>query len=128
MLPTERWHTGGYWPIINPYSACVRRVAPAIMQLRTLVKVSTVECLLPIEIEPLEEGGYLATSEILPGFLAQGRSVAETLEIAQDVARKLIESYLEHGDPLPREMLSGLAQADTSRGPSSVGGGTATDS
>jgi len=23
------------------------------------------------------------------------------MEIAQDVARKLIESYIEHGDPLP---------------------------
>ena len=60
------------------------------------------EYLLPIEMEPLDEGGYLATSEVLPGFLAQGRSIAETLEIAQDVARKLTESHLEHGDPLPR--------------------------
>lgn len=25
------------------------------------------------------------------------------MEIAQDVARKLIESYIEHGDPLPAE-------------------------
>jgi len=33
--------------------------------------------------------------------VAQGRTIAETLEIAQDVARKLIESHLEHGDPLP---------------------------
>jgi len=48
--------------------------------------------LMTIKIEPLEEGGYLATSEVLPGFLAQGRSIAETIEIAQDVARKLIES------------------------------------
>ena len=63
------------------------------------------EYLLPIRIEPLEEGGYLATSEILPGFLAQGRTIAETLEIAQDVARKLVESYVEHGDPLPDELL-----------------------
>ena len=63
------------------------------------------EYLLPIRIEPLEEGGYLATSEVLPGFLAQGRSIAETLEIAQDVARKLVESYVEHGDALPDELL-----------------------
>ena len=63
------------------------------------------EYLLPIKIEPLEEGGYLATSEVLPGFLAQGRTIAETLEIAQDVARKLVESYVEHGDPLPDELL-----------------------
>jgi len=26
------------------------------------------------------------------------------MEIAQDVARKLIESYIEHGDPLPFEL------------------------
>jgi antitoxin HicB len=69
------------------------------------------EYLLAIEIEPLEEGGYLATSEVLPGFLAQGRSMAETLEIAQDVARKLIESYVEHGDPLPDELLADTGQA-----------------
>jgi antitoxin HicB len=34
--------------------------------------------------------------------VAQGRTIAETIEIAQDVARKLIESYVEHGDPIPR--------------------------
>ena len=43
----------------------------------------------------------MATSDELPGLVAQGRTVAETLEIAQDVARKLVESYEEHGDPLP---------------------------
>ena len=59
------------------------------------------EVLLPIHIEALPEGGFLATSEDLPGLVAQGRTVAETLEIAQDVARKLVDSYQEHGDPLP---------------------------
>lgn len=53
-----------------------------------------------LQVEPLPEGGYLATSDGLPGLVAQGRTVVETLEIAQDVARKLIESYIEHGDPL----------------------------
>lgn len=62
------------------------------------------EHLIPIKIEPLEEGGYLATSEVLQGLIAQGRTIAETMEIAQDVARKLIESYLEHGDPLPFQL------------------------
>lgn len=37
-------------------------------------------------------------------MLAQGRTVAETMEIAQDVARKLVESYLEHGDALPEAL------------------------
>ena len=59
------------------------------------------EVMVPVHIEELPEGGFLATSEDLPGLVAQGRTVAETLEIAQDVARKLVESYLEHGDELP---------------------------
>ncbi len=58
---------------------------------------------LAVEIEPLDEAGYLATSDVLPGFLAQGISMAATLEIAQDVARQLAESYVERGDPLPEE-------------------------
>ncbi|HID31673.1 MAG TPA: type II toxin-antitoxin system HicB family antitoxin [Desulfobacterales bacterium] len=48
----------------------------------------------------MEEGGYLATSDELQRLVAQGQTVAETMEIAQDVGRKLIESGLEHGDPL----------------------------
>jgi len=72
-----------------------------------------VEYLLPIKIEPLDEGGYLATSEVLPGFLAQGRTIAETLEIAQDVARKLVESYVEHGDPLPEQLLVEAGRRDS---------------
>ena len=59
------------------------------------------EILLPLHLEALPEGGFFATSEELPGLVAQGRTVAEILEIAQDVARKLIESYEEHGDELP---------------------------
>jgi len=62
------------------------------------------ELLISIKIEPLEEGGYLATSNDFPDLLAQGRTVAETMEIAQDVARKLVESYIEHGDPLPEAL------------------------
>jgi len=62
------------------------------------------EIMIKIKIEKLEEGGYLATSETLQGLIAQGRSIAETLEIAQDVAKRLIESYIEHGDPLPLEI------------------------
>jgi len=64
--------------------------------------------LLNIQIEPLDEGGYLATSADLQGLIAQGRTVAETMEIAQDVARKLLEAYLEHGDPLPPKIRAAL--------------------
>jgi antitoxin HicB len=68
-------------------------------------KIESTEYWVPIEIEPLEEGGFLATSSVLQGFLAQGRTIAETMEIGQDVARKLIESYIEHGDPLPKGLV-----------------------
>ncbi|MDQ6699815.1 MAG: type II toxin-antitoxin system HicB family antitoxin [Acidobacteriota bacterium] len=53
------------------------------------------ELALRIHIEELPEGVYLATSEDLPGLVAQGRTVAETLEIARDVGRKLIEARRE---------------------------------
>jgi predicted RNase H-like HicB family nuclease len=41
----------------------------------------------------MPEGLFLATSEELPGLVAQGRTVAEALDIARDVARKLIEAH-----------------------------------
>ena len=50
-----------------------------------------------VHIEELPEGLFLATSEELPGLVAQGRTVAEALEIARDVARKLIEARRERG-------------------------------
>ena len=45
-----------------------------------------------LHIEKLPEGFYLATSDSLQGLIAQGRTIAETLEIARDVAKKLIEA------------------------------------
>jgi len=47
-----------------------------------------------LHIEKLPEGVYLATSDDIPGLVAQGRTIAETLEIARDVARKLLENFL----------------------------------
>ena len=45
-----------------------------------------------IHIEKLPEGMYLATSEDVQGLVAQGRTITETLEIARDVVKKLLES------------------------------------
>lgn len=59
------------------------------------------EKLVNLKLEKLEEGGYLATSDDSEDLMAQGETIEETLEIAQDVAEKLIESYLNHDDPLP---------------------------
>ena len=57
-----------------------------------------------LHIERVENGQFLATSEDIPGLVAQGRTVAETIEIAQAVARKLVESYRDHGDELPKDL------------------------
>lgn len=48
-----------------------------------------------LHIEKLPEGIYLATSEDIPGLVAQGRTITETLEIARDVAKKLLEAQAE---------------------------------
>lgn len=54
------------------------------------------EKILSLQIERLPEGVYLGTSEDLQGLVAQGRTVTETLEIARDVAKKLIEAQSEN--------------------------------
>jgi predicted RNase H-like HicB family nuclease len=48
-----------------------------------------------LHIEKLPEGVYLATSDDIPGLVVQGRTVAETIEIARDVAKKLLEAQAE---------------------------------
>jgi predicted RNase H-like HicB family nuclease len=53
------------------------------------------EHIVNLHIEKLPEGVYLATSDDVPGLVAQGRTITETLEIARDVAKKLIEAQLE---------------------------------
>jgi len=53
------------------------------------------EQIINIHIEKLPEGVYLATSHDVPGLVAQGRTVTETMEIARDVARKILESQAE---------------------------------
>ena len=50
------------------------------------------EKMVNLHIEKLPEGFYLATSDTIQGLVAQGRTIAETIEIAKDVAKKLIEA------------------------------------
>ena len=50
------------------------------------------EHLVRLHIEKLPEGFYLATSDEVQGLVAQGRTIQETVEIARDVARKLLEA------------------------------------
>ena len=66
------------------------------------VQIASVEeVAIRVRIETLKKGRYLGTSPDVPGLVAEGRTVAETVEIAQGLARKIVESCIEHGDPLP---------------------------
>ena len=46
--------------------------------------------MIQLNIEKLSEGLYLATSDEVQGLVAQGRTIQETVEIARDVAKKLM--------------------------------------
>ena len=62
------------------------------------------ERIVNLHIKKLPEGVYLASSDDLPGLVAQGRTVTETLEIARDVAKKLLEAQAERqGRPMLKE-------------------------
>jgi predicted RNase H-like HicB family nuclease len=52
----------------------------------------SMEKIVNLHIEKLPEGYYLATSNSIQGLVAQGRTISETIEIARDVAKKLIEA------------------------------------
>ncbi len=54
-----------------------------------------------LHIEKLPEGVYLATSDDIPGLVAQGRTITETVEIARDVAKKLLEAQSERQKQIP---------------------------
>ncbi len=49
------------------------------------------EKIIKLKIEKLPEGVYLATSDDVQGLVAQGKTLVETIEIAKDVAKKLLE-------------------------------------
>jgi len=68
------------------------------------------EVLFRLKIEKLPEGVYLATSDEIPGLVAQGRTISETLDIARDVAKKIIEARQERNDPLPLAETEGFSE------------------
>jgi predicted RNase H-like HicB family nuclease len=58
------------------------------------------ERIVNLHIEKLLEGVYLATLNDVQGLIAQGRTIQETIEIAHDVAKKLIEAQSDTATPL----------------------------
>lgn len=45
-----------------------------------------------LDIEKLPEGYYLATSRDVQGLVAQAKTFEKTIEIAEDVARKILHA------------------------------------
>lgn len=72
------------------------------------------EATIRLHLESLDGGGFVATSPDVPGLVAEGRTISEAAEIAQGLARKILESCLEHGDPVPPALatLVGNASVD----------------
>jgi predicted RNase H-like HicB family nuclease len=64
------------------------------------------ERIINLHIERLPEGVYLATSDDVQGLVAQGRTVSETMEIARDVARRLLEAQEERQQEVPVPAIS----------------------
>jgi predicted RNase H-like HicB family nuclease len=81
---------------------------PDIQTILLIIGVFRMEQIINLHIEKLPEGVYLATSDDISGLIAQGRTITETLEIARDVAKKLLEAQAEH------HQLSNLKQTEDS--------------
>ena len=45
-----------------------------------------------LTIEPLSEGGYVATSKEVQGLVAQGASIEDVISYARDIAKKLLDA------------------------------------
>jgi len=60
--------------------------------------------LLKVEVEPLEDGRFLAVCPDLRGCHAEGATISEALDNVEDVARVIIELCMEKGLPLPPEL------------------------
>ena len=59
-----------------------------------------------LHIELLPEGVYLATSRDVPGLVVQADTLDELMIEVPDCIRMIVESCLEHGDPLPPALAS----------------------
>ena len=52
---------------------------------------------LPLEIEQMEDGSFMATSPALEGFLVLADTVEEVISLAPSIAKSLIEAMQDRG-------------------------------
>jgi antitoxin HicB len=94
-------------------SKCIRE--SIVKQQVHLAKVE--EVAIRVRVQTLKGDRFLGTSPDVPGLAARGRSLSETIEIDQGLARKIVESCREHGDPLPPAFHNGRVPAREFRVP-----------
>ena len=56
-----------------------------------------------LDIEKLPEGYYVATSNDIQGLVAQAKTFEKTVEIAEDLAKKLLRAQKRTMKKLPRQ-------------------------
>jgi predicted RNase H-like HicB family nuclease len=57
-----------------------------------------------IVLEPMEEGGFLVRVPALPEVVTGGDTVDEALAMAKEAIELVLESRLERGEEIPREV------------------------
>ena len=62
------------------------------------------ETYITLDVEKLPEGYYVATSRDVQGLVAEAKTFEKTIEIAQDVARALLQA--QKGKTKPRAMIT----------------------
>ncbi len=70
---------------------------------------------IPLVLEPQSDGGYTATSPLLPELVTEGDTIAKVLANVEDAFAAAMEIYQDRGCSLP----SGIFMEDAS-GPVSV--------
>ncbi len=61
----------------------------------------TTEALIRLQLEPLAEGGYVATSPDVPGLVVTGETLSEIADIARGSIQVILDSFVERQEPLP---------------------------
>jgi predicted RNase H-like HicB family nuclease len=57
--------------------------------------------LIPVEVEIQDDGSYFARCDAIQGCHAEGNTLAEALDVLEDIARTLLELRREDGLPPP---------------------------
>lgn len=64
----------------------------------------TVKQTYTIVLEPMEEGGFLVRVPSLPEVVTAGDTVDEALVMAKEAIELVLESRLERGEDIPKEV------------------------